>query len=136
LLAEDEESDALILGRAFEKCRSGHPLVVVRDGQEAINYLGGRGPYEDRGRHPLPALLVLDLKMPRMSGFDVLSWISTRADLAHLPVVVLSSSSAEADMRKARELGASEYLVKPNLIAGYVSIVEGLHSRWLQPSRS
>jgi CheY-like chemotaxis protein len=131
LAAEDEESDAVILRLAFEKARVPVHLVVVRDGQEVVNYLNGQPPHSDRSFHPLPALLILDLKMPMMNGFEVLAWLSTRPDLRKLPVVVLSSSSADSDIRKAKQMGACEYFVKPHDIAEYVSIVQSLHLRWL-----
>src|SRR5438552_2121515 len=114
LSAEDEETDAMILREAFKKEGLANPLVVVRDGWQAINYLSGLPPYHDRCEYFLLVLLFLDLKMPCMSGFDVLAWIGTRPDLKNIPVVVLSSSSATADIRKAREMGARDYLIKPN----------------------
>lgn len=130
LCAEDEESDAIILKRAFKIANVLNPLTVVKDGQEAVDYLCGSGPYGDRNEHPLPGLVLLDLKMPRMSGFDVLRWIVTRPDLGNIPIVILSSSSSEADMRKAREMGALEYLVKPNGLHEYVKVIQSWHSRW------
>jgi CheY-like chemotaxis protein len=114
LAAEDEESDALILRLAFQQAQLLHPLVVVRDGQEVVEYLAGRDRYADRSVHPLPALIILDLKMPRLSGFEVLAWLATQPDFRDIPVVVLSSSADESDIRKARELGAREYFVKPH----------------------
>jgi len=132
LYAEDEESDAIILQRAFKKENVANPLVIVKDGQEAVDYLGGCAPYHNRNEHPLPALLLLDLKMPRMTGFDVLAWIGARPELKSIPVVVLTSSSSDGDMKRAREMGALDYLVKPNDPRQYVRIVEGLHSRWLK----
>jgi len=134
LYAEDEESDAFLLQRAFEKVNGSHPLIVVKDGQEAVNYLSARQPSHDRSDHPIPALILLDLKMPRMTGFDVLRWIARRPELKAVPVIVLSSSSAEADMRKARELGARDYLVKPHHLAEYLTIAQDLHARWLNPA--
>jgi CheY-like chemotaxis protein len=134
LYAEDEESDAFLFQRAFEKVNVSHPLVVVKDGQEAVNYLSARQPSRDRHDHSVPALIILDLKMPRMTGFDVLVWISGRPELKAVPVIVLSSSSAEADMRKARDMGARDYLVKPHHLADYLTIVQALHARWLHPA--
>ena len=130
LSAEDEESDAIILKRAFRKATVLNPLTILKDGQEAVDYLSGVAPYGDRNEHPLPALVLLDLKMPRMSGFDVLAWIATRPDLKSIPIIVLSSSSSDADMRRAREMGAQEYLVKPNGVDQLAQIIHGLHSRW------
>ena len=109
LAAEDEESDRLILELVFEKASLPHPLVMVRDGQEAVDYLSGSGRFVDRSVHPFPALLILDLKMPRMNGFDVLVWLATQPQLKELPAVVLSSSSDDSDIKQARELGAREY---------------------------
>ena len=134
LLAEDEESDAIIFRRALTKKAIANTLVVARNGQEVIDYLTGSPPFEDRARYPMPGLLILDLKMPRKSGFDVLSWLSTGPGFAQLPVVVLTSSSAEADMRRAREMGAREYFVKPNDSAGYAAIVQRIYDLWLAPA--
>jgi CheY-like chemotaxis protein len=131
LCAEDEESDAIILQRAFSKAHLSNPLVIVKDGQAVVDYLSGSAPYNNRSEHPLPALVLLDLKMPRKTGFDVLGWIGTRSELQGIPVVVLSSSSSDADIRKARAMGARDYLVKPNDLGQYVKIVQGLHARWL-----
>src|SRR5262245_16271660 len=116
LLVEDEETDVLILRMALKRSGLTHPLVVVHDGQAAVDYLSGNPPYADRLQHPLPALVLLDLKMPRMTGFEVLSWLSTRADLKHVLVVVLSSSCHNADIERARQLGASDYHIKPHHI--------------------
>jgi CheY-like chemotaxis protein len=132
LCAEDEESDAFFLRNAFAKEKIENPVVIVRDGREAVDYLGGTPPYDDRQLNPLPALVILDLKMPRLSGFDVLEWLKTRTDLAHIPVVILSSSMAEADMRKARQLGAKEFIVKPINVTEYSGIVRSLHALWLE----
>src|SRR4029079_4400009 len=124
LYAEDEESDGIVLRHAFKKANLQNPLTIVRDRQEAIDYLSGSSPEGDRQVHPMPGLILLDLKMPRKSGFDVLRWIVTRPDLRNIPVVVLSSSSSEADMRKAREIGAQEYLVKPNGLDQYAKLIQ------------
>ena len=126
LVAEDEESDALILARVFKRAQVPNPLVVVRDGQGAIDYLGG-----DRAQHPLPALLILDLKMPNVNGFEVLSWLQSRPDLAGLPAVVLSSSSHRMDIDRALRLGARDYHIKPRDLDQFQTIVKGLSSRWL-----
>lgn len=131
LVAEDEETDALILRTAFKQAGIIHPLVVVTDGQEAVHYLCGNDPYGDRAAHPLPALLLLDLKMPQMSGFDVLAWLASRPDFKYLPAVVFSSSANDQDISKARQMGARDYFVKPNSISDYVKIAQIIHKRWL-----
>jgi CheY-like chemotaxis protein len=131
LAAEDEETDRFILRLACEQAGLANPLVLVRDGEEALAYLQGRPPYEDRARHPLPALLVLDLKMPRRTGFEVLEWLATRPELARLPAVMLSSSPDESDMATARRLGAREYFVKPHSLSEFVAIIRSVRERWL-----
>jgi CheY-like chemotaxis protein len=135
LAAEDEESDRMILKLAFQRAKFSHPFVILRDGQEAIDYLRGNGQFADRGAHPLPALVVLDLKMPRMNGFDVLAWLTTRSEFADLPVVMLSSSDDESDIKKARQLGAREYFVKPHSLEELIKVVRQIQSRWLNERR-
>jgi CheY-like chemotaxis protein len=131
LAAEDEESDRLIMNLAVGRARLPHPLVTVRDGRECVDYLTSSEVFSAPALHPLPALLLLDLKMPRMHGFEVLEWLATRPELKALPVVVLSSSSAESDIQKARQLGAREYFVKPHSLKELVKIFEHIHERWL-----
>ncbi len=134
LIAEDEESDALILKLALAKAGLPNPVVIVQDGQEAVDYLAGNAPYENRAAHPLPALLVLDLKMPRMSGFDVLKWLGEQASQRKVPAVVLSASPDESDIQKARQLGARDYFVKPFDMSELVDIVHTVRTRWLGQS--
>ncbi len=131
LLAEDDDNDVFFVRRALQQAGLANPLIVARDGKEAVDYLEGAGPYNDRARHPLPGLLLLDLKMPLLNGFDVLTWLQTRPELGYLPVVVLSSSDHDLDMQKARQLGADDYRVKPSDFQNLVQIVQELHSRWL-----
>lgn len=135
LAAEDEESDALILRMAFERAGLTNPLIVVQDGQEAVDYLAGAGRYSDRQRYPLPGLLLLDLKMPRMNGFDVLGWLAGRPEFKSLPTIVLSSSPDQSDIRRAKEAGALEYFIKPHSLRELVAILNVLHSRWLADAR-
>ncbi len=136
LAAEDEESDAMILKLAFRRAGLTNPLVVVPDGRDLIDYLQGHGPFANRAVHPLPVLLLLDLKMPRMNGFDVLAWLAAHPEFKHLPAVVLSSSPDQSDIRRAREAGARDYLVKPHSIGDFVAIVQSLRARWLETPAS
>jgi CheY-like chemotaxis protein len=131
LAVEDEETDRFILNLAFEKAQLPHPLVTVRDGEECVDYLTGAGSFANRALHPLPALLLLDLKMPRMHGFEVLEWLTTRPEFKDLPVVALSSSSDGSDSQQARQLGARDYIVKPHSLDDLVKILQQLHERWL-----
>jgi CheY-like chemotaxis protein len=131
LVAEDEPTDALILRLAFEAAGLANPLTIVSDGRTAVDYLSGIPPYDDRTAHPLPALLVLDLKMPRMNGFDVLTWLRAHPDFNALPAVVLSSSSADEDIERARSLGARDYFVKPYSLDDLIAILHRLREQWL-----
>ncbi len=131
LLAEDEESDALLLQRAFQRAGISAGIFRVRDGQEAVEYLQGAPPYADRAAFPLPVLVLLDVKMPRLNGFDLLTWIRGQQPFQHLPCVMLSSSNNEVDREMARHLGASEYLVKPHAFEDLLNTVRGLNKRWL-----
>jgi len=113
LLVEDEPDDVFFVERAF---RSGHlkyPLFTVGDGQEAIDYLSGTGPYADHGVYPLPQLVLADLKMPRVSGFDLIAWMRNDKHCKLVPIIILSSSALAADVNRAYALGANAYMVKP-----------------------
>jgi len=113
LLAEDDDNDVFFMRRALQKSGIDFALQVVRDGQQAIDYLNGHGAFSDRGQYPLPTVILVDLKMPFLDGFEVLTWIRTQPSLNGLPVAVLTSSAEERDRRRARELGARAYFVKP-----------------------
>lgn len=113
LLVEDNEDDVFLMRRALKTARLPLEISVAHDGQEAIDYLSGLGDFADRTKYPLPSLVLLDLKMPRRHGFEVLSWIRAEPTLKDLTVVVLTSSPEERDRKKASELGAHAYRVKP-----------------------
>lgn len=131
LLAEDREEDIILIRKAFEKGGIRNPLFIVRNGEEAINYLTGVARFSDRSQYPLPALLLLDLKMPGTDGFDVLRWIKTQPDLASLRVVVLTSSQDVRDVNKAYQLGANSFLVKPLDFHDTVAMAETIMDYWL-----
>jgi len=131
LLAEDREEDIILIKKSFKKAAIRNPLFIVRDGEEAINYLSGTARFADRAQFPLPALFLLDLKMPATDGFDVLRWISTQPDLKSLRVVVLTSSEAIRDVDLAYKLGASSFLVKPVDFCGTVDVVRDMARYWL-----
>src|SRR6478736_4414834 len=112
LLVEDDLNDIFLVKRAFKMARIKNPLQIVTDGQEAISYLRGDGKYADREAHPLPKLIVMDIRMPRRSGFEVLEWVKSSKPLRRIPVVIVSSSDNPADINRAYELGANAYMVK------------------------
>src|SRR5215468_3146047 len=136
LLAEDNETDAIFFRMALQQSGLPHTLINFQDGQQTIAYLRGDFPYTDRSHHPLPGLLVLDLDMPRVTGFDVLSWLASRPDLKHLPAIILSSSIRDSDIAKARQLGAADYHFKTHHVSDLVQIIQSLNARWLSPSRA
>lgn len=130
LLVEDDPNDILLLERAFGKAQLTAPLQV-NDGEEAIAYLAGEGNYADRERHPLPNLVLLDLKLPKKSGLEVLHWLRQQPVLQRLPVVVLTSSREHSDVNRAYELGANSYLVKPVRSQDLVEMIKTLDVYWL-----
>src|SRR5216117_437361 len=131
LLVEDDEDDILLLRRAFRNARIANPLFEVRDGQAAIQYLSGEGDYADRTRYPIPFLILLDLRLPKLSGFEVIAWMRDQPQLANLIVVVLTASDHVPDVTKARDLGANSYLVKPGNFEELVQMVKRIKGRWL-----
>src|SRR6266516_6529006 len=131
LLVEDDEADIFLLRRAFRNARIANPLIEVRDGQAAIQYLSGEGDYTDRARYPIPFLILLDLRLPKLSGFEVIAWMRDQPKLANLIVVVLTGSDHVPDVTKARDLGANSYLVKPGNFQELVEMVRRIKGRWL-----
>ncbi len=134
LYVEDEESDVILLRYALRKAKVSNPLLVVGDGEEGMAYLGGRGQYADREKYPLPALVLLDLNLPRVPGMKLLEWIRRQPSLTELPVVIYTSSNQPNDLKDAKRLNANEYVVKPSGIDKITEIVETLKERWLQPA--
>jgi CheY-like chemotaxis protein len=131
LYVEDEEYDRLFMENAFRRAGIAEALRTVVNGQEAIDYLQGSALYADRQRYPRPALVLLDLNMPLVSGFEVLEWIRERPELAALPVVVFSSSVRNEDQAKARELGANAFLEKPQSMEKFGEVLDRLRAGWL-----
>jgi len=131
MVVEDDTGEVLLIQRAFEKARVVSPVQIVNDGEEAVAYLSGQGEYADRQRYPIPSLLILDLKLPRRSGFEVLQWLRAQPGLKRLPVVVLTASSLISDINRAYDLGANSYLVKPVRLEELKSMVELVYLYWL-----
>src|SRR5215468_3815305 len=131
LLAEDDENDIFLMGRAFDRAGIPNPLFVVRNGQEAIDYLSGAGDFAQRGKFPLPGLMLLDLKMPWMDGFDVLVWLRRHPSFDALPVIVLTSSKLQSDIDRSRLLGAFDYRVKPHDFENLVRLLDDVRKCWL-----
>lgn len=136
LLVEDDPDHVALIQRAFAKANLVNPLLVVRDGQDAVEYLSGRGAYSDRSRHPLPSLILLDLKLPRKSGLEVLAWLRGDPGLKLTPVVVLSSSAEAEDVQKAYALGVNSYLLKPVNFGDLLEMVKSIGMYWMILNRS
>ncbi|UNU26160.1 response regulator [Microcoleus vaginatus] len=132
LLVEDNPVDILLMQRAFRnETFANTSLQIVRDGDAAVFYLNGDGEYSDRDRYPLPAIILLDLKLPRRSGHEVLVWLKQQPELKRLPVVMLTSSSQTLDVKRAYDLGVNSYLVKPVGFASLVEMMQSFSEYWL-----
>jgi CheY-like chemotaxis protein len=135
LLAEDDDDQVLLIQRAFQQANFLNPLQVVTNGEEAISYLQGEGRYANRAEYPLPALVLLDLDMPRKGGLAVLQWIRQQPELRALRVVVLTCSNNSEDVTRAYQLGVNSYLVKPLDFPNFVEVTRALKGYWLWMSR-
>lgn len=135
LLVEDNEDDAELIAYAFGKAGIGNPLVTVSDGDAAVAFVEGGGAYADRERHPLPGLILLDLKLPRRSGFEVLEAVRRNEPTQATPVVVLTSSDQTSDIERAYRLGANAYLVKPVSRESLLAMVRTLDAFWIKLNR-
>ena len=131
LLVEDDVNDTTLFKRAASKAHLGNPIEVCSNGEDAIRYLGRRLEGGDHHGKPFPVVVLLDLKMPRKSGFDVLEWIKRDEVLRRMPVVVFTSSSQSPDIERAYELGANSYLVKPVTFEALVDMVGLLGLYWV-----
>lgn len=131
LMAEDNKNDVTLMRRAFADAGIPNPLIVVRNGREVIEYLAGEGEYADRAKYPLPGLMLLDLKMPWMDGFDVLSWLRRQPQFVGLPVVLLTSSKLQPEDVQSRLMGVYDYRVKPHDFGELVSLLADVRQCWL-----
>jgi len=132
LMADDDPDDRMLAQEAFEEARLANPLHFVTDGVELMDYLRRRGRYAELAGSPLPSLILLDLNMPKMDGREALAEIKADANLRSVPVVVLTTSSAEEDIARAYELGAGSYIVKPVTFEGLVKVMTELKRYWFE----
>jgi len=132
LLIEDDLNDIFLVKRAFKHADLPGPLQVVTDGVEAIQYLLGEGKYADRELYPLPQLIVMDIKMPRKTGFEVLEWLKTDGSLKRIPVIIVSSSTHSIDVNRAYELGANAYMVKPVNFHAVENLFQVITQYWVR----
>ena len=131
LLVEDDPAHAEIVRRNFENSLIANRVIHVSDGQEALDYLFRAGRYSDPVTAPRPGLILLDLRLPKVDGLEVLNSIKADSDLCRIPVVILTTSSAEYDVVKAYDRHANSYLVKPVDFPQFVSLMESLGYYWL-----
>ncbi len=132
LIAEDSDNDAALLQLAIKEAGAINPVYVVRDGEEAIAYLNGDGPYSDRERFPIPCVFFLDLKMPKVDGFQVLEWLQSQPSyMADMLVIVLSGFAERTNIHRAYLSGADSFLVKPCERKDIVYLYKYFYGRWM-----
>ena len=135
LLVEDEQADVFIMQRAWKKAEVENPLMVVNDGRAATDYLSGNGQYADREKFPMPCLILLDIKLPYMSGLQVVEWLRKFQPCATTPAVFLTSSASDMDIEKAYALGGNAYLVKPPTPEKLVQMLQDLKNFWMKQNK-
>jgi len=132
LVAEDDAEDRLLMMDAFDACHLRNPVHFVENGEELLDSLRGVGRYAPPGSAPRPGLILLDLKMPRMDGFEALDEIKKDPRLRAIPVVVVTTSSSKEDIARSYDLGVSGYVTKPVSFEGLVHAVQGLIRYWFE----
>ena len=135
LLVEDNEDDVFLMVRAMKSAAVDLPLQIVTDGRQAMDYLLGVGPYADRASHPSPTLIFLDIKLPQMSGLEVLRWLRNQSEYRRTIVIVLTSSNHPGDIREAYALGANSYVVKPASFQQLADFAKAFKNYWLACNR-
>ena len=135
LIVEDDRNDYFLVELACRRADIRMPLARVDDGVQAQEYLSGEGPFADRERFPVPKVILADLKMPRMSGLELLTWLRNQTRLKCIPFVVLSASAQENDILEAYERGANSYLVKPMKLDDLTALLRQFKIYWLELNR-
>jgi CheY-like chemotaxis protein len=130
LCVEDNEDDIFFMDRIFKQIGARCELAFVRDGIEAIDYLSGKGKYKDRSKHPLPTIILMDLKMPRMNGFEVLEWMQKQPEIKLIPTIVVTSSTMQEDVTRAYRLGANAVMNKPVDKDSLLQMLKTFHIYW------
>ncbi len=130
LIAEDDPNDVMLLDLAIRKNGIVSPVHVVRDGEEAVEYLEGKGKYADRQKYPLPSVIISDVKMPRRSGLEVVEWVRQHPQCCIIPIVMLSGSRIEHDVVRAYKLGANSYFTKPSTLDELTELIRLAHEYW------
>ena len=136
LLVEDNRDDELLTLRAFSKNRIANPIAVVRDGEEALDYLFARGSFAERDPQDQPTIILLDLKLPKLNGHEVLKAIREEETTKLIPVIILTTSLEDEDDIRSYELGANSYIRKPVDFSEFVAAVQMLGTYWLLLNKS
>jgi CheY-like chemotaxis protein len=136
LLVEDDADDAFLTERALKNSGVPHRVIRLHDGEEAIKYLSCESPYHNRDAYPVPDIILMDIKMPKATGLDVLTWLQKQPDLSSIPVIVLTGSILPSDREEAKKLGAVGFEVKPVDFSVLVSMVQGIGVRWLKQPKA
>lgn len=129
LLVEDNAADVELTLRAFKRRKLANPIAVARDGEEALDYIHRRGTYVERA--PIPGLILLDLRLPKVDGLDVLRELKGHPVYRNIPVVVLTTSDEDRDVKRSYELGAASYIVKPVEFEKFLEVVERIDLYWI-----
>ena len=132
LIVDDDENDIFFVKRAFSEINVHCTFHVMKNGQECVDYLAGIGDYSDRGLYPLPMMILMDLKMPIMDGFQVLAWLRARPGIKVIPTIVFSSSDIASDITRAYELGANSFMTKSVTYDGLLLKLQTLSQYWLE----
>lgn len=136
LIVDDIDNDALLLKLMLKRAGIGNPVKILDDGVQAIAYLGGDGDYADRKKHPLPAVLLLDIKMPMVSGYEVLEWLQGRPELKPILVIALSGWAQMTDVNRAYQLGAQSFLSKPFTVGDLANLQKDFPNYWMKSPES
>src|SRR6185369_1160286 len=131
LIVDDDHNDQFLIKAAFKNGGVIEPIHAVDDGEEAICYLKGKGPYADREKYNFPTFLLIDLKMPKVNGFELLQFLQKNPHLAVIPTIVFTSSADRNDVTNAYLLGANSYLVKSQTLEALTSQLKLLHDYWM-----
>lgn len=132
LLVEDNDDDVLLMKQAVAAAGIRNPVQVAEDGREAMEYLAGRGKFADRKKYPMPAVALLDLKLPYVSGHEVLKWIRQQPELQTLVVIVLTSSAEPGDLKESYAAGANSYIIKPPTATQLAELAKAFRWYWLE----
>jgi CheY-like chemotaxis protein len=130
LIVEDNEDDIFFVERIFKQIGARCELRFARDGIEAIEYLSGQGAFKDRAKYPMPTIILMDLKMPRRNGFEVLEWMHNQPEIKLIPTIVVTSSTLQEDVTRAYRLGANAVMNKPVDKDSLLQMLKSFHIYW------